>query len=90
MKLSKSAKARRNRIIKTWALTNGYCVYCNQFTMFANRSVDHVLPASMGGTYHRDNMVPACKRCNNARANRLPATAFAHPHWKALVASKEK
>jgi 5-methylcytosine-specific restriction endonuclease McrA len=88
-KISRGARRRRNRIIKTWAVTGGYCVYCNRFTPYALRSVDHLLPRSQGGKYETANLVPACKDCNNARGDKTPAAAYAHPRWRAVVAAKE-
>ncbi|NBW18808.1 MAG: HNH endonuclease, partial [Caulobacteraceae bacterium] len=31
---------------------------------------DHLLPLSQGGTNEATNLVPACYRCNNARARK--------------------
>jgi 5-methylcytosine-specific restriction endonuclease McrA len=87
--LSRSSRWRRNRNIKVWEATGGYCVYCNRFTPYALRSVDHLLPRSQGGKYETANLVPACKDCNNARGDKTPAAAYAHPRWRAVVAAKE-
>jgi hypothetical protein len=44
---------------KTMALTGGLCWFCGTLAT----SLDHLIPRSRGGV-HRDNIVPACKRCN--------------------------
>ena len=35
-------------------------------------SVDHLLPRSRGGHNGQENLVPACKFCNEARKNKTP------------------
>ncbi len=88
-KLSRQSRHRRNRIIKIWETSGGYCVYCNRFIPFAFRSVDHVIPQGSGGTYRQSNLVPACKDCNTTRGDKTPASAYAHPRWRGLVSAKE-
>ena len=43
------------------------CVYCGREMKL---SQDHVIPLNSGGTYTKDNIVPACKRCNSSKAAR--------------------
>ena len=47
------------------------CVYCNaQFSPYTyrnNLTVDHVVPRTFGGRTTWDNLVSACKPCNNKR-----------------------
>lgn len=33
-------------------------------------TVEHLVPASLGGTYHMVNTLVTCRRCNQARANK--------------------
>lgn len=42
---------------------SGLCVYC----LAPATTLDHVVPISKGGAHTRDNLVPACKRCNSAK-----------------------
>ncbi|MEY4458087.1 MAG: hypothetical protein RIS25_680 [Actinomycetota bacterium] len=42
------------------------CAYCNG----SATSVDHVQPKSRGGADSWDNLVAACVKCNNAKADR--------------------
>ncbi len=34
--------------------------------------MDHLVPLTRGGRSTRDNLVPACKSCNNQKKNMLP------------------
>src|SRR5438445_10033790 len=44
------------------------CQYCGR----AAENVDHVIPKSTGGEHAWDNVVAACRRCNQRKENRLP------------------
>lgn len=55
-----------------WAKTGGVCHYCGKQTNpFADFTVDHVVPLAKGGTNELDNLVPACRRCNSAKGDRV-------------------
>lgn len=47
------------------------CAYCGGHAT----TVDHIVPASRGGTWAWLNAVAACSRCNSLKANRTPAEA---------------
>ena len=51
------------------------CLYCG--TQFAARGLsrDHIMPLSTGGKDTWNNVVTACKRCNNHKAGRTPEQA---------------
>lgn len=51
------------------------CQYC--YKPFAKKllTVDHVHPISRGGQNTWENMVAACSKCNNKKANRTPREA---------------
>ncbi len=51
------------------------CLYCGERTRGALLSRDHVRPISRGGGDVWNNVVTACKRCNNAKGNRTPGQA---------------
>jgi hypothetical protein len=48
------------------------CLYCGQRFSVHDLSRDHVRPLSRGGMDHWNNVVTACKRCNNHKAGRTP------------------
>jgi hypothetical protein len=53
------------------------CCYCSQGVEHGARlTLDHILPASMGGTNAAGNLVTACNRCNSVRGIR-PIDMFA-------------
>ncbi len=47
------------------------CMYCGYFFNVSDLSRDHVLPTSRGGLDKWENVVTACKRCNQHKGNRL-------------------
>ncbi len=51
------------------------CLYCGKRFQERDLSRDHVRPLSRGGTDVWNNVVTACKRCNNHKAGRTPEQA---------------
>ncbi|MEA3412569.1 MAG: HNH endonuclease [Pseudomonadota bacterium] len=51
------------------------CLYCGDRFPDTRLSRDHVTPLSQGGMNHWNNVVTACKRCNNYKAGRTPEEA---------------
>lgn len=51
------------------------CLYCGARFMARDLSRDHVKPLSQGGRDVWSNVVTACKRCNNHKANCTPEQA---------------
>ncbi len=49
------------------------CQYCGVQTH--EGTLDHVLPRYMGGEHRWDNVVTACKACNQHKAGRIPREA---------------
>lgn len=49
------------------------CQYCAKKA--STLTVDHIIPKSRGGKNSWDNVVAACLRCNNKKANRTPREA---------------
>jgi 5-methylcytosine-specific restriction endonuclease McrA len=47
-----------------------HCRYCGVALDARNRTLDHVLALSMGGTHTRDNLVHACRSCNSSKQDR--------------------
>ena len=51
------------------------CLYCGITCDYADLSRDHVKPISQQGENAWNNVVTACKRCNNFKAGRTPEQA---------------
>lgn len=48
------------------------CAYCECRLTDANRTIDHVLPVSRGGTDDIANLVLSCLDCNQLKGDRTP------------------
>ncbi len=51
------------------------CMYCGSHFLDRDLSRDHVTPLSQSGADSWNNVVTACKRCNNHKAGRTPEQA---------------
>ncbi len=51
------------------------CMYCGNHFLARDLSRDHIKPISKGGQDHWQNVVTACKRCNNHKAGQTPEQA---------------
>ena len=70
----KIAPIRRNPPLTNAALfyrDNCQCLYCGNYFSFEDLSRDHVLPSSRGGEDKWENVVTACKRCNQRKGDFL-------------------
>ncbi len=67
--------------IKLFEEQNGVCHYCLRKTVltvvdqYDSMTVDHIVPASRGGQKSEDNIVGACRSCNNLRGD-IPYDVF--------------
>jgi 5-methylcytosine-specific restriction endonuclease McrA len=52
------------------------CQYCGITPGRGNLTVDHVLPRSRGGTHGWENLVTACKPCNQKKGSSTPEEAM--------------
>ena len=51
------------------------CMYCGEHFQSRELSRDHITPISQGGDDTWNNVITACKRCNNHKAGRTPEQA---------------
>ncbi|MBK9314736.1 MAG: HNH endonuclease [Acidobacteria bacterium] len=51
------------------------CQYCGRVFAQSELTLDHVVPKSRGGTSNWDNLVAACKKCNNRKGSDMPDEA---------------
>ena len=45
------------------------CSYCGRKLTFAQATLDHVFPQSLGGKSSRGNLVIACEKCNKRKSS---------------------
>lgn len=68
------AKARELRKSRWWQQKTapGRCYYCAKKVAFRDLSMDHLVPLARGGRSTKNNLVPACKDCNNKKKSMMP------------------
>ena len=57
---------------KVFERDNYTCVYCGVRAYEEPLQIDHVIPRCMGGSNNINNLVTACKKCNNRKNGRMP------------------
>ena len=67
-------KARELRNTQWWKrkCDAGRCYYCGIEAPPGELTMDHIVPIIRGGRSTRNNVVPACKKCNNKKKHLLP------------------
>lgn len=71
----KLAKKRfREAIYKAW---NHQCGYCGE----PATSLDHIIPRFKSGSSNRNNLLPACQRCNTSKASDVLQEWFRKQHF---------
>jgi 5-methylcytosine-specific restriction endonuclease McrA len=51
------------------------CQYCGNTKMASELTLDHILPRAQGGASAPENLVAACAKCNQRKADRTPEQA---------------
>lgn len=67
------AKARELRASQWWKqqVGPGICHHCGNKFLKTQLTMDHLIPVARGGKTSKNNVVPACKPCNQARGHKL-------------------
>ncbi len=67
-------KARDLRKTPWWKnkISSGKCHYCGKVFPPTELTMDHKIPLARGGKSEKENLVPACKECNNKKKYMLP------------------
>ncbi len=68
---NKARELRRTRWWKT-KIAQRRCYYCGRETVMEELTMDHIVPLARGGRSAKNNLVPACKECNNLKKTMLP------------------
>ncbi len=63
----------------------GVCAGCRVTFPFRNRTIDHIVPQSKGGTDHLDNLQLLCGACNNLKGSRDQARFLADLKARGIV-----
>lgn len=86
---SKMSPEKRARI---YAKTNSRCGYCGNYPDV--EQIDHLIPKKKGGGNTEDNLMLACRRCNNLKKSKTPqefkAYIFGAAHLEALQKSLKR
>jgi hypothetical protein len=70
--------ARRQWLVTTWA-SDGEpgtcrCYRCGRLLTVDIVTVDRIIPGCLGGTYRRNNIRPACGKCNSSTGGSTRST----------------
>lgn len=67
-------KAKELRKTRWWQekCAKGVCHYCGRHVGKEDLTMDHIVPLIRGGKSTKNNLVPACKECNNKKKYLLP------------------
>jgi len=71
-------RQRQNRVTnrhRIFARDRYRCQYCGRRGTAFDLTLDHILPKSRGGRTVADNLVTACRACNNRKGDRTPEEA---------------
>src|SRR5262249_27689777 len=71
-------RKRQNRVTnrhRIFARDHYRCQYCGRRGTAFDLTLDHILPKSRGGRTVADNLVTACRACNNRKGDRTPEEA---------------
>jgi len=68
----RKASSTRARIL---ARDHFCCQYCGKRGGMFDLTIDHILPASRGGSSSADNLVASCFNCNQRKGDRTPEEA---------------
>ena len=60
------------------------CQYCAKFFETKELTIDHVIPKSRGGKNTWDNLVIACKKCNQRKGSKTPKESQMFPLKKPI------
>lgn len=77
---------RNKRKRDVWEKTHGRCAHCGKYASGYDRTIDHVIPKSQGGTYDLRNLMPLCRECNWKRGSRIinPETFYRYAPYYAI------
>lgn len=57
----------KSKVDEVLSMYNGRCAYCGRV---APLTIDHIVPKNRGGSNAKENLIPACECCNEAKSDR--------------------
>ncbi len=70
---SKNGKSKRASNF-CWKRDRGRCFYCTKPLTWSEKTIDHVIPRSKGGSNQVWNFVISCEPCNSNKGDDWPST----------------
>lgn len=72
---SKDREARRRYLMRVYEANKGpgycRCYRCGKLLILRTVTVDRIIPGARGGRYVRNNIRPACAKCNSETGSRI-------------------
>ena len=66
-----SSAQKRSKRQKLLQMYGNYCWWCGKQMKKSERTIEHLIPKSRGGSNSLSNLRLACFTCNNSRGNSL-------------------
>jgi len=71
-KIKNTCRKSRPSKKSVWTRDKGSCQYCEKKLTLKDCTIDHVIPKSKGGDHSWDNVVIACRKCNQKKGSKMP------------------
>jgi len=77
--MSKLKPSKKKQI---WLRDKFICFYCNKKIKDGTQTVDHIIARYLGGTNKSENLVTACRPCNNQKSIKYEQPPIRNPKWQ--------
>jgi len=81
-KLKNVSVGKRPSKKSIWSRDGGKCQYCSKKLSVKECTIDHVIPKSKNGPHVWENVVIACRKCNQKKGSKLPSECDMFPKNK--------
>ena len=71
-KVERLDPATKKALKRRLYVTSKACHWCGEHLWLHFATLDHLIPLDRGGSHREDNLVLACRPCNQRRGNRMP------------------
>ena len=69
LKMAMNSKQKKSKTPQVAARDGSCCCYCGKDLAPSERTLEHMIPISMGGGNNLENLRIACRQCNSSRRN---------------------